>query len=175
MSDPWINRLLVAGPSQDVKRFSKAAIGSRPPRSWLPSEKKPVKLHLSFKALYKLLPPIAKRSIPMIEDEPDDLISERFVARKNGNGEKNYGFMLTRYEPDLLLTEVSRLFPRLCFTLGWVAQNIDEAASKFIQNGKIKRYSMPDKRRRQIHASKYKEWGEERNHGKKSWGQTSMS
>ncbi len=99
--------------------------------------------------------------MPGVEDEPGDLTCERLVIGKNGNGQKIYRFMLSRYEPDLLLIEISKLFPRLCFILGWVAPNIDEAASKFIRTGTARQYRMPGKRRSEIRASKYKEWGED--------------
>ena len=69
--------------------------------------------------------------------------------------------MLSRYEPDLLLTKVSRLFPSLTFVLGWVAPSVDEAASKCIQNGKVTRYDLPADRVGDIRAAKYKEWGED--------------
>jgi hypothetical protein len=81
--------------------------------------------------------------------------------RKNGKGVKIYRFELRRYEPDLLLTKVSKLFPKLTFILGWVAPNVDEAASKFIRNGIVRRYRMPDDQMGEIRAAKYKEWGED--------------
>jgi hypothetical protein len=160
MSDSWINRLVVAGPAADVKAFARAASGFRPPEFDSPSDKS-VKTPLSFEALYQSLPAKARKNIGEIEDEPADLVSERLVTGKKRNGKKSYGFMLTRYEPDLLLTEVSKLFPRLYFILGWVSPSVDEAVSKFIRNGRAKRYSIPDKRREEIRTSKYKEWGED--------------
>jgi hypothetical protein len=150
----------VLGPSEDVKAFARAASGCRPPEFDSPSDK-PVKTPLSFETLYNLLPAKARRNVHEVEDEPYDLVSERFVTGKNGNGEKSYAFMSTRYEPDLLLTEVSKLFPCLCFILGWVAPNVDEAASKLIRNGTVKQYRMPGNQRSRIRASKYKEWGED--------------
>ena len=160
MSDPWINRLVVTGPVKNVKVFAKAATGFQSPEFGSRS-KKPVKLLLSFTALYNLLPTKAQKRVPEIEDEPADLISERLVTRKNGKAEKIYRFQLSRYEPDLLLRQVSKLFPCLTFILGWVAPNVDEAASKFIRNGTILRYIMSGDRRSDIRVSKYKEWGED--------------
>jgi hypothetical protein len=160
MSDSWINRLVVAGPAADVKAFARAASGFRPPEFDSPSDKS-VKTPLSFEALYQSLPAKARKNIGEIEDEPADLISERLVIKKNRTGEKIYKFVLSSYEPDLLLTEVSKLFPCLCFILGWVAPNVDEAASKLIRNGTVKQYRMPGNQRSRIRASKYKEWGED--------------
>lgn len=159
MSDPWINRLVVRGPINDVKAFAKAATGFEPPEFDSPSDK-PVKTPLSFEALYNLLPGPARKRIPKIDDQPAGLISERLVAAK-GKGEKIYRFELSSYEPDLLFTAVSKLFPRLSFTLGWVAPNVDEATSKFIRNGKVRRYRMPGDKMGDIRAAKYKEWGED--------------
>jgi len=160
VSDPWINRLVVAGPVEDAKAFAKAATGFEPPEFDSPSDK-PVKTPLSFEALYNLLPAKAKRHVPNIEDEPAGLISERLVTRKKGNAEKIYRFELSRYEPDSLLTEVSKLFPPLILLLGWVAPSVDEACSKFIKNGKVRRYRLSADRSGEIRASKYKEWGED--------------
>ena len=78
MSDPWINRLVVRGPINDVKAFAKAASGFEPPEFDSASDK-PVKVALSFTALYNLLPAKVKRRVPKIEDEPAGLISERLV------------------------------------------------------------------------------------------------
>lgn len=160
MSDPWINRLVVTGPVEDAKAFSKAATGFQLPELGS-SSKKPVKLLLSFTALYNLLPEKAQKRVPEVDDEPDDLIAERLVTGKNGNGEKIYRFELSSYEPDLLLAEVSKCFPRLIFVLGSVAPNVGEAASKFIRNGKSRHYDMPDNRQEEIRNSKYEEWGED--------------
>lgn len=107
------------------------------------------------------MPATARERVSQVEEEPDDLNSERLVSRKNGNGEKIYRFMLSSYDPALLLIYVSKHFPRLCFILGCVAPNIDEAASKFITNGKARRYTMSSKRRREIRVNKYNEWGED--------------
>jgi hypothetical protein len=160
MSDPWINRLVVAGPIGDVKAFAKSAIGFGPPDFW-DSANKPAKLSLSFAALYDLLPAKAQRCVPKVDDEPADLVSERSVTGKNKNGEKIYRFQLSSYEPDLLLTEISKLFPGLSFILGWVAPNVDEACSKLIKDGKVRRFDLSVNRRETIRASKYKEWGED--------------
>ncbi|HXG51499.1 MAG TPA: hypothetical protein VNN77_08870 [candidate division Zixibacteria bacterium] len=160
MSDAWINRLVVSGPAADVRAFAKAAVGFEPPDFDSPSDK-PVKVGLSLGTLYELLPSRAKRRVPPVEDEPADLVCERLVVGKTGNAEKIYRFQLAAYEPDLLLTAVSRLFPRLVFVLGWVAPAVDEAASKLIRNGTVRRYRMPGKRLHEIYAARYEEWGED--------------
>jgi hypothetical protein len=160
VADPWINHFVVVGPIDDVRAFVRAAVGSQPP-DWDSSSTKPVRLSLSFSAFYKRLPPSAKRRVPEVESEPYELNSDRMVLRKDGHAEKTYRFELSHYEPDLLLTEVSKLFPRLCFILGWVAPNVDEAASKFIRAGKVRLHRMSDSRREEIREGKCKEWGED--------------
>jgi hypothetical protein len=160
VSDPWINRLVVSGPVDDVKAFAKAATGFEPPE-FDSSSDKPIKTPLLFEALYDLLPAKAKRGVPEVEDEPAGLISERLVMRKNGKGVKIYRFELRRYEPDLLLTKVSKLFPRIVLILGSVAPNVDEALSKLIRNGTTRQYQMPVDRMGEIRTAKYMEWGED--------------
>jgi hypothetical protein len=160
MSDSWINRLVVAGPVKDVQKFARVAMAFVPPDFGICS-RKPVKAALCFESLYKLLPASGRKRVSYIEQEPEDLTCERLVMSNNGTGHKEYKFMLSCYEPDSLFIEVSRIFPFLCFVLGWVAYHVDEAASKFIRHGKVRRFDLPDRRCRQIWAIKNKEWGED--------------
>ena len=160
MSDQWINRLVVSGPVGDVRGLARGATGFDAQTLGLPF-RNAKKLSLSFRTLYNLLPARARKGVPRVEEEPGDLTCKRLMLGPNGSARKSYSFVLRRYEPDTLFIGISRLFPRLCFILGWVAPNIDEAASKFIKNGKAKRYNMPAKRRGEIRSCKYKEWGED--------------
>jgi hypothetical protein len=70
-----------------------------------------------------------------------------------------YRFSLVRFEPDDLLIHVSRLLPRLCFVLGWVAPANDEAASKFIQNGKALEHQLSDTARESLREDAYRRLG----------------
>lgn len=160
MSDPCNYRLVVAGPGEDIKKLARTAIGFKSPDSWKAS-RKPVKLPLSFVALDNSLPTTARKRLPVKEQEPYDLTSESLVMEKNGNGYKSYSFMLNYYDPELLLIEVSKIFTRVCFILGWVAPHADQAGSELIRKGAARRYNMSGKRRSEIRASKYKEWGED--------------
>jgi hypothetical protein len=132
VSDPWINRLVVSGPTEEVLAFQKAAQSTDAGKS----------TSFSFAQLQALLPRAERQGLEIPVDPWDD------DSESNGVGvpetvERDtptmldlvYRFRLEEYAPDALLVRVSRLFPHVCFVLGWVAPNVGEQASRFVQDG----------------------------------------
>ena len=94
------------------------------------------------------------------ESNPDGVSPPEGEARQRpGFMDLEYRFSLVRFEPDDLLIQVSRLFPRLCFVLGWVAPANDEAASKFIQSGEVLEYWLSDSERESLRDDAYRRLG----------------
>ena len=143
MSDPWINRLEISGPAKDLAAVERAmtpvtAAGSRSRR-----------LDLSFKALSEYL---AIGCVICAEEvtDPWGVTVERRESLERGMVRRIYRFEQARYEPDELLVGLSARFPRLCFVLGWVVPDSEEA-SKLIHKGTARRFDLSAKRKEEIY------------------------
>jgi hypothetical protein len=153
LSNDWINRLIVRGPAKDVESFTKAATDLRIVRHQLEKPSKRGLQHgLSFKALLSGLPAMWARRLDRDITDPWDLSLDRPVRFARGMIERTYRFQLRHYEPDSLLAEVSKQYPRLSFVLGWVDPNSDDQASRFIHAGHSVLYRLPERRKRAIQA-----------------------
>ena len=156
MSDSWINRLVVSGPKAYVDVFANIVA--------VPGGPSPTML--SFKELLSRLPddeqaeleepvePWDDNSGPMAVGAPD-----REARQPPGTQNLTYRFSLADYEPDLLLICASKLFPNLCFVLGWVAPSNDEQSSRFIHDGHTLLYLLPPQRTEKLRAVAYRHYG----------------
>lgn len=75
---------------------------------------------------------------------------ERCESLERGIVRRIYRFEQARYEPDELLVGLWARYPRLCFVLGWMAPDIEEA-SKLIHKGTARRYDLSAKRKDEIY------------------------
>ena len=80
-------------------------------------------------------------------------------AGPHGAENLTYRFSLAGYEPDPLLIRASKLFPSLCFVLGWVAPSNPEQTSRFIHNGHTLLYLLPAQRTEKLRATAYRHYG----------------
>jgi len=153
LSNDSINRLIVSGPAKDVESFAKAATDPRILKRQLekPSKRGP-QCGLSFNALLSGLPASWTTRLDREVTEPWDLSPDRPVRLKGEMIERTYRFQLRHYDPDTLLTAVSKQYPRLCFVLGWVDPNSDDQASRFIHSGHSALYRLGEKRKRVLRA-----------------------
>jgi hypothetical protein len=156
MSDSWINRLVVSGRTADIDAFgaSVARPGGRSPTM------------LSFKKLQGQLPRVEWDGLEEVEEPWDDdrgpmavAAPDRRARQPSGTQDLMYRFSQARYEPDELLIRASRLFPKLCFVLGWVAPSNDERSSRFIHNGHTLVFRLPDQRTEKLRALAYRRYG----------------
>jgi hypothetical protein len=154
VSNDWINRLVVRGPAKDVETFAKMATDPRILGDQFdePSRRRQ-RLGLSFNAFLNGLPAERRAQLHRKVTEPWDLSLDPLVSLAGGMVERTYRFMLRHYEPDALLTEVSKQYPHLCFVLGWVEPNVDDQASRFIHAGHSFLYRLPEKRKRVLQAA----------------------
>jgi hypothetical protein len=164
MSDPWINRLVVSGPVDEVRRFQDCAATGKPQSATA----------LSFKKLQALVHEDDRVGLDKPVDpwddsnksNPDGVGPPHAEARHHpGFMDLEYNFSLVRFEPDDLLVQVSRLFPRLCFVLGWVAPANDEAGSRFIQNGDVLERWLSDAERESLRDDAYRRLGLDPDYG----------
>jgi hypothetical protein len=85
--------------------------------------------------------------------------ADEHVVATAGIGSLEYNFSLARYEPDGLLIRASRLFPRLCLVLGWVAPSNDEHRSRFIHNGYTLTFDASESEVHQLRSEAYGRYG----------------
>lgn len=143
MSDPWINRLEISGPVEDLAAVEQAmtpvtAAGLRSRRPGL-----------SFKALSEFL---ATGCVICAADvmDPWGVTVERRESLERGMVRRIYRFEQARYQPDELLVRLSARYPRLCFVLGWVVPDSEEA-SKLFHKGTARRFDLSGKRKDEIY------------------------
>ena len=91
---------------------------------------------LSFAKLSGLLPPQRARRFVVTLEEPWDLVVDPPEKLTDGLRKVTYGFQLSAFEPEDLIIEVSRLYPRLCFVIGCVAPSVDAQSSLLVHNGR---------------------------------------
>jgi hypothetical protein len=154
MSNDWINRLVVRGPAGEVNSFATAATDPRIVRHQLarPLRSRPG-LGLCFSRLLARLPVSVKARLNSDITEPWDLSIDPPERLEGGMIERIYRFQLRHYEPDSLLVEISRQYPKLCFVLGWVDPNADDQASRFIHVGRSPLYRLSQRRKRVLQAA----------------------
>jgi hypothetical protein len=158
MPDTWINRLIVSGPTWEVRRFeSVVAVGEGPAATSLSFTQ--LQRHLPEDQRYGLDEPVEPWSDD--NDTNPNAVSPPYpqTRAEPGMTDLSYDFTQARYEPDDLLIRASTLFPRLCFVFGWVAPNVDEAASRFIRNGHKLLYKASGRRRESLRAKAYRRRG----------------
>lgn len=158
MSDSWINRLVVSGPVDDVTEFQNTAAAGEGPSA----------TSLSFARLQSQLNEDARAGLDEPREPWDDWnksnpdgvnAPEAEMRQDPGFMDLEYNFSLVRFDPEALLIRTSELFPRLCFVLGWVAPSADEAAGKFIHDGKMLEYWLSDDDRESLRADAYRRLG----------------
>ena len=158
MSNDWINRLAVRGPATEVTSFATAANDRRLVKRQLAKPSRSTStLGLSFRKLLEHVPASVKPRLNSDITEPWDLSIDPVERVKSGMVERVYRFQLRHYEPDPLLVEVSRQYPRLCLVLGWVDPNSDDQASRFIHAGRSSIYRLSQRRKRSFYAGMPKE------------------
>lgn len=154
MSNDWINRLNVCGPARDVEVFAVTANDPQIARRQLAARPKRGRPRgLSFGALLRSLPAQRVRQLEQRVTEPWDLSLDAPIRLGGGMIVRTYRFQLTDYEPDALLTEVSREYPGFCLVLGWVDPNTDDQASRFMHRGRSILYRLSRRRKLVFQAS----------------------
>jgi hypothetical protein len=152
MSNGWISRLVVSGPSEEVQTFAKTAtdpeILSRQGRTPWEGERH---LGLSFTALAGVLTPSRRARFKDQPEEPWELCVEALGHLGPGVAQHTYRFE-TGWEPDRLLVELSSELPRLCFVLGSVDPASDTQESLFIHRGHLQRYRLSNKLKEAFYA-----------------------
>ena len=154
VSNDWINRLCVCGPARDVDVFAVTANDPWIARHQLAARPKRGRpLGLSFGALIRSLPAQRVRQLEQRVTEPWELSLDSPIRLGDGMVARTYRFQLTDYEPDALLTEVSRKYPGLCLILGWIDPNTDDQASRFMHRGRSILYRLSRRRKVVLQAS----------------------
>lgn len=177
MSDPSIYRLVVSGREPNVRVFQTAVKDSE--RSSLMSawnsERKAIEVRpvsgtsLSFARLLSQLLEDDQRELDQPVEEPWNDTGDSFslvvqapeeeVRHTPGMVNLVYRFMLRSYDPEELLTRSSKLFPNLCFVLGWVNPAWDEQKSAFIHDGYSDMYELPDDLKQSLRDAGYLRYG----------------
>ena len=144
MSDPWINRLEITGPTEDVAAAGRAMEPARSPRS------RSRRRDFSFRALYAYLGGRCRICADCVCD-PYDVSIEREKPPQRGLVREVYRFQQVGFEPDDLLAALSARHPRLCLVLGWVAPCNGEAASKLFHGGRELYFRLSNRRMNAIY------------------------
>jgi hypothetical protein len=153
LADPWLNRLTVYGSAADLAAFAKAATDPKILRRQLARRpNRANRLGLSFNALFTALPRAWRTGLDAQIVDPWDLTVDRPVKVTRRLAERSYRFMLDRYEPDELLRQVSRQYPRLCLVLGWVDPASDTQASRLIHAGRSRLYELSERQKIRLYA-----------------------
>jgi hypothetical protein len=158
MGDTWLQRLVVRGPTAEVRRFRRAAQGRAPTR-YLTVKRHLRTQRLSFIVLRALLPRVSARAIGEVE-EPWDLAIDPLRRHDDGTLELTYKFQQSAFECDSLITEVSKLYPALCFVIACVAPSTDSQYSTLVHGGRTWAWTLPDRRKRAIWADVPESTGE---------------
>jgi hypothetical protein len=143
MSDPWINRLEISGPAKDLAAVERAMTPATK------AGKRSSRPGLSFKALSDYLEIGCVLCAEEVTD-PWGVTVEARESLEHGMVRRIYRFEQGGYAPDDLLVELSARYPRLCFVLGWVMPDSEEA-SKLLHRGTVRRYDLSGKRRDEIY------------------------
>jgi hypothetical protein len=142
MGDSWLQRLVIRGPAPAIARFRAAAVGKAKPQY---ATMKPVRRtqRLSFQKLRSQLPPKLARRHDADLEEPWDLLVDPARRFKDGSLELTYKFQLSRFEPETLIIDVSRVHSQLCLVLGCVAPHVDDQSSLLVHAGRSWRWRLP--------------------------------
>jgi len=147
MGDSWLQRLVVRGPVADVTAFQ-PAVASREKPEYRTIKRECRTQKLSFVKLRALIP-----GAPEFDDEveePWDLSVGRARRLRDGSLELTYRFQLSAFEPDDLIVEVAKVYPRLCFVLGCVAPTVDEQSSRLVHGGRSWGWRLSSRRKEAI-------------------------
>ncbi len=137
MAAEFIQRIVIDGPAEDVKRLESALVRTGERRSrrkrWV--ERVP----FSFEAVWKLAqlpgtPPY----------DPYDLSEFRRRTTQPGYAEKRYSFLTRNMTAADVLTPLSRVFPALTFRVGQMCEG--EIEHYLIRSGKTRVHRVPQRR-----------------------------
>ena len=149
MGDSWLQRLVVRGPAAEVTAFRRA-VASREKPEYRTIERECATQKLSFAKLRTLIPGRPVRRFDGEVEEPWDLSVDRARRLKDGSLELTYRFQLSAFEPDDLIVEVAKVYPRLCFVIGCVAPNVDEQSSRLVHGGRSWGWRLSSRRKEAI-------------------------
>ena len=149
MGDSWLQRLVVRGPASEVAAFRRAVASPEKPQ-YVTVKTACRTQRLSFAKLGRLLPRHRAREFEPDIEEPWDLVVEPARPFKDGSRAVTYKFQLSAFEPEDLIIEVSRLYPRLCFVIGCVASSTDTQSSLLVHNGRSWCWCLPVGRKNAI-------------------------
>jgi hypothetical protein len=149
MSDSWLQRLVVRGPEADVSAFS-AAVRSDARLEYRTVERQFKRQKLSFVRLRDSLPPGLRRTTPVPDEEPWDLVVEPPRRFRDGTVELTYKFQLSAYEPEVLILAASTVYPLLCFVVACVSPSDDQQYSLLIHRGEKVAWRLPARRKAAI-------------------------
>jgi hypothetical protein len=151
MANSWLNRIVVRGSLSDVTEFRRSARANYD-GEYLTVFTRSKRMQLSFECLNAALAAHLGSDLELALDDPFDLVVDPMRKLKRGMVELTYKFLLSDGEPKPLLIELSRIYPRLCFVLGWVDPNSDDKAGCFIYKGRSKTWRLPTSHIRAIFA-----------------------
>jgi hypothetical protein len=149
MGDSWLQRLVVRGPACEVSALQRAVASPEKPE-YVTMKPACRTQRLSFAKVIGLLPRQDARSFEDDFEEPWDLVVDPVRRFKDGSREVTYRFQLSGFEPEDLILEVSRLYPRLCFVIGCVAPNVDDQSSQLVHDGRRWQWHLPVRRKNAI-------------------------
>jgi hypothetical protein len=149
MGDSWLQRLVVRGPKADLSAFCRAVESNARPY-YRTVERQLQRQKLSFVRLRSSLPPALRRTLPVPDEEPWDLVVERPRRLKDQTLEVTYKFQLSRYEPELLILAASKIYHQLCFVVACVAPAADQQYSMFTHRGLHSLWNLPSRRKATI-------------------------
>jgi hypothetical protein len=149
MGDSWLQRLVVRGPASEVVAFQ-CAVASRAKPEYVTVKPACRTQRLSFVKLNRLLPRRRARELEPALEEPWDLVVDPVRRLDDGSREITYKFQLSAFEPEEMVIEVSRLYPRLCFVSGSVAPSVDEQSSVLAHNGRSWKWRLPVRQKNAI-------------------------
>lgn len=144
----WLQRLLVRGPADSVSAFCKAARSEEKAR-YVNERASRRTQRLSLVKLYKALPPNLASKVDTNRDgmqDPFNLSIDPLKRFRDGTTAVTYRFQLSAMEPENFITVLSGLYSRLCFVVGTVDPNSNEASSILAYQGKASQWRLPARR-----------------------------
>jgi hypothetical protein len=147
--DSWLQRLVVRGPAAEVRAFQRAVASPAKP-IYLTPPTACRRQRLSFAKLRSLLPRQQAPRFPADLEEPWDLVVDPVEQFKDGSRQVMFRFQLSRFEPENLIIEASRLYPELCFVVACVAPHADDQSSVLVHQGRSWCWRLPRRRKNAI-------------------------
>jgi Ferredoxin-like domain in Api92-like protein len=168
MPDLCLCRLLVSGPTAEVRRFVRAAA---PARRRSPQRDEDDLLNpLSFQRLYPVAENVETDDLyGTPSHEPYECVRSETERVGTTQARVHYGFSTKWSEPHDLVRRVSKQFSRLDFVMGAVAPAADEVNCWYFRDGRATNWEMPDCQkeevRRKVYAAAGLAWSDEGNLG----------